>query len=121
MLEGVDYEGDEGIRDLLNAFRSKLADGRLVRYWNDETELCYRLLSSLATTSRKYPGDGWFRGGKESPEVLLRRILTLEEENRILQKDLAEWRNMTIPDHPPTFLNNTVNIKYGITQDDGGG
>lgn len=81
-IDGLDEskkETDPRKVDLLTRFRAQLSTGRLVRYWDTELDLCLQLVTSLATTSKKYPRDGWIRG-KEDPEALLRRIVELEDE-----------------------------------------
>jgi Domain of unknown function (DUF4062) len=104
---------------LLERFRTTLSTGRLVRYWNDETELCYRLVNSLATTSLKYPRDGWVKG-KEDPETLLRRILELEESNKQLEIQIASLRDAPMVDHVREQLRRKiVQVKYKRTDGDG--
>ena len=82
---------------MLDRFRSKLSTGRLVAHWKDETELCLRLINSLATTSKKQPRNGWVKGG-EDPEVFLRRILELEDTNKKLQSEINSLRDASIVD-----------------------
>lgn len=100
--------------ELLERFRQRLSTGRLVSYWKDETELCYRLINSLATTTKKYPGQGWVRGGKESQEELLRKIVALEEENRTLQHNILEQQQLPLAARIPELLKNEIDLKYNF-------
>jgi hypothetical protein len=100
----------------LELFRERVSTGRLVSYWKDETELCYRLINSLATTIKKYPGDGWIRGGLESPEELLRKILTLEEENKALQKTITERQEAPLAARVTELLSHDIELTYNYNE-----
>ena len=114
-LEVAKRETATDTLEMLERFRRKLNTGRLVSHWKDETELCYRLINSLAMTTKKYPGRGWVRGGKESPEDLLRKIVALEEENRALQKTILDQQQEPLASRIMRLLEGGVNIKYKYT------
>ena len=111
-LDAEKLESEVSKRDMLERFRARLSTGRLVSYWNDETELCYRLINSLATTARKYPRDGWVRGGKETREELLTKIITLEEEIKTLQKHILDQQQIPLADRISKLLNDEIEVKY---------
>ncbi len=118
-IDLLDKEKRETARDkreLLDRFRERLSTGRLISYWKDETELCYRLINSLATTTKKYPRDGWVRGGKETQEELLRKIVALEEETKILQNQLLDQKQIPLAERIIELLNKQTEIRYTYKQ-----
>jgi hypothetical protein len=82
----------------LDNFRHRLSEGRMVSYWQDETQLCYRMLSSLAMTARTYPRDGWIRGTHD-PADLLRRLIELEDLNKQLNAELTTLKEVPLLFH----------------------
>jgi hypothetical protein len=106
---------------MLHRFREKLITGRLAAYWKDETELCYRLVNSLARTSKKYPRDGWVKGA-EDPEALLLRILELERTNKELQSQNSSLRDVSFIDHiRDQLVRRIVHIEYQWVDKDNSG
>jgi len=100
---------------MLDRFRNRLSTGRLVAYWKDETELCLRLVHSLARTSKTYPRDGWIKGG-EDPETLLRRILELEDANKKLESEIVSLRDASVVDRIRDKLaQRTVRVQFRYT------
>jgi hypothetical protein len=78
-------ESNPDTRLKLEAFRTRLAERRLAAFWRNQTELCLALVKSLAATITRHPRPGWVRGSKESVEDLLRKIVSLSEENAELK------------------------------------
>jgi hypothetical protein len=100
---------------MLDRFRERVSTGRLVAYWKDETELCRRLVNSLATTSTMYPRNGWIKGG-EDPQILLRRILELEDANKKLESEIISLRDASVVDRIRDKLaQSTVRVQFRYT------
>ena len=113
MLEASKRESDIRKIEMLERFRSRLCTGRLVAFWENETDLCLNLIDSLNTTAKKYPRNGWIRGAKENPEDLLRRIGELEDANQKLKGTLQVTVDAPIVDHIRSLLNKmNVEIDY---------
>lgn len=98
----------------LEKFRDRISEGRLVAFWNDENELCLKLVQSLALTTKTYPGKGWIRGGDEEPLELLRKIQSLESENRTLTERLESFqeKRLTISTEMKAFLESKITAPY---------
>jgi hypothetical protein len=99
VLEESKKENSNQKIGMLERFRSRLCTGRLVAFWENETELCLHLVDSLITTAQKYPRNGWIRGAKENPEDLLRKIIELEDANSKLKSTLQLTVDAPIVDH----------------------
>jgi len=78
------------LREKLENFRSKVATGRLVKYWQNIEELPGLVALSLTSTIKSFPAIGWIRADKVSNEELLTEINELRKENEQLQKALSE-------------------------------
>lgn len=81
-------EADPATRERLQAFRSRLADGRLVKFWTRADELPGLVALSLAKTIKMFPAQGWVRAGGLPREELLQEIAELRRQNEKLSKDL---------------------------------
>jgi Domain of unknown function (DUF4062) len=102
--------------ELLDEFRKRLSSGRLAKFWDEESDLCLQMVGSLAVTAKKYPRDGWIRG-RHDPEVLLRKIVDLEETNRTLEGELAAQREMPIVERIKKRLaGQTLEMNYYLTK-----
>ena len=108
-------ESDPAIRASLLRFRERLSAGRLVRYWKDETELCFRLVNSLSVTAKRFPGKGWVRGGGEDPQELLRKIVDLEEENRLIKEEIEDRKKKSVAGLIHDLIESEfIDVRYGI-------
>jgi hypothetical protein len=77
-------EIDPEIRKRLEAFRSKVAKNRIVKFWNSAEELPGLVALSLSKTIKAYPAVGWMRGDQVPNTELLTEINELRKKN-------AEW------------------------------
>ncbi|WAS94202.1 DUF4062 domain-containing protein [Nannocystis punicea] len=66
----------------LAAFRAKVKTGRLVRFWQDTTELPGLVALSLSKTIKTYPAIGWVRANTVANVDLL-------TDNNLLRKKIA--------------------------------
>lgn len=80
---------DPELAKRLQAFREKVQQGRLVRYWKAATELPGLVALSLSKTIKTYPAVGWVRGSTTDSSALLSEINELRKENGELRSKLA--------------------------------
>ena len=80
---------DPELAKRLQAFREKIQQGRLVRYWKAASELPGLVALSLSKTIKTYPAVGWVRGSAADSSELLTEINDLRKENNDLRGKLA--------------------------------
>ena len=83
-------ELDEEMIQRLNAFRDRVSQGRLVKFWSTAGELPGAVAVSLQRTIKAYPAPGWIRDTGASPERLLAEINELRKENEQLRHELEK-------------------------------
>lgn len=76
---------DPDLRDKLNAFRARVSESRLVKFWRSAAELPGLVALSLSKTIKLYPAVGWVRASNVSNDELLLDINTLRKENEELR------------------------------------
>jgi hypothetical protein len=81
---------DPDLRAKLAAFRAKVCADRLVKFWNNASELPGLVALSLQKTIKIYPAVGWMRANSSSNIELLADLNTLRKDNENLKKLLAE-------------------------------
>jgi len=96
-LPMVKSEANPATRERLQAFRSRLADGRLVKFWTKADELPGLVALSLAKTIKTFPAQGWVRAGGLPREELLQEIAELRRQNEKLSTDLRAARAASSP------------------------
>lgn len=95
-------EGSVEAREKLEAFRMKVSTGRLVKYWENPSELAGLMSLSLAKTIKVYPAVGWIRASEGSSEELLKEINELRKDNERLIQESSQLKNLqdTVYDVP---------------------
>ncbi|RUM49204.1 MAG: hypothetical protein DSY85_16205 [Marinomonas sp.] len=83
-------ENSDELYEKLNAFRAKVSDGRLVRFWNNASELSGLVSLSLNKTIKMYPAVGWVRANIASSSELLTEINSLRKANEALRLQLEQ-------------------------------
>lgn len=83
-------ETEEANYQKLQSFRDKVSDGRLVRYWDNATQLPGEVSLSLNKTMKLFPAVGWVRADSTLSPELLSEINTLRKRNDELQLQLQE-------------------------------
>jgi hypothetical protein len=78
----------------LNAFRSKVMAGRLVRGWTTRQNLEPVVLKSLIHVFNDMPQIGWIRGDTAASEPLLEQSNKVLQENADLRAEIAQVRDM---------------------------
>ena len=76
----------------LLAFREKAMKGRMVKFWDNASELKYNLQTSLSQEFRRNPRIGWIRGNTSADLSLYNTIENMREENKILQEKYEKLR-----------------------------
>ncbi len=87
----------EETRLKLQAFISKVKDGRLVRFWSNSAQLPGEVALSLTKTMKMFPAIGWVRANTAASPELLSEINELRKRNELLQKELQEQRELSLP------------------------
>jgi hypothetical protein len=83
------------LRALLEQFRGRVSEGRLVRFWTSATELPGIVALSLSKTIKTHPARGWIRADRAASEDLLQEINQVRKQNIELSQALSELE--TIP------------------------
>lgn len=82
-------EQDPVLRAKLLAFKDKVMDGRLVKFWKTAEELPGLVALSLTKTIKTYPAVGWVRTSNVANEDILAEINELRKQNSELQASLV--------------------------------
>src|ERR1700723_1995060 len=91
----VKSEQTPELRALLEQFRGRVSEGRLVRFWTSATELPGIVALSLSKTIKTHPARGWIRADRAASEDLLQEINQVRKQNIELSQALSELE--TIP------------------------
>ncbi|MBX3576597.1 MAG: DUF4062 domain-containing protein [Rhizobiaceae bacterium] len=100
----------------LEAFRSKVMTGRLVRDWTSREQLESLLVKSLVRAMSDYPAVGWVRANAVASEDILAQINTVRAENEKLRSELIVLHKEKKPliDSLAKYDEN-INLKYKYT------
>tara|TARA_A200000159_G_scaffold1453_1_gene1616 strand:- start:750 stop:1754 length:1005 start_codon:yes stop_codon:yes gene_type:complete len=82
-------EADNESHKKLLEFRKKASDGRLVRFWNEPSQLPGEVSLSLNKTIKMFPAVGWVRADSTASPELLAEINELRKENNSLKIQLS--------------------------------
>jgi hypothetical protein len=96
-LPAGNVDSDTKQKELLEAFKSKVKTGRLVSFWNTKEELKSNIIISLSKAFFESPGVGWIRGDTAASEDVLSKLVSLQEENQILQEQIESMRAQNTP------------------------
>lgn len=91
-------ETDSNKRDRLEKFIEKVSDGRLRTSWTtiDSLKLAVREALDYAKATKKRPG--WIRGDQSASTETLEKLVSLQEENEKIRKELSLSKpNLAIP------------------------
>ena len=83
-------EQDPELRNKLLAFKDKVMNGRLVKFWKSAKELPGLVALSMTKTIKMYPAIGWVKANHVANESILQEINELRKENFELQKILKD-------------------------------
>jgi len=82
----------------LQAFRDKVSNGRLIRYWTKADELPGLVALSLTKAMKSHPAIGWVRGNSVASADLLQQVNQLQQRNEKLSAELGIYRNKFVID-----------------------
>ena len=88
---------DAALKPKLEAFRARVAAGRLVKEWVAPSELPGLVALSLNKTIKSYPAVGWVRGDQVASSALLAEVNELRKVNSQLSAELAKLEAMATP------------------------
>ena len=91
-------ELDSKASECLRAFRKKVSEGRLFKFWNFASDLPGLVALSLLKTIKTHPAVGWVRSDKVSSEKLLGELNDVRRENEELRKKLSDSTQTIAPD-----------------------
>ena len=107
---------DPDLRDKLDAFRARVSESRLVKFWHSAAELPGLVALSLSKTVKLYPAVGWVRASNVSNDDLLLDLNNLRKENEALRNRVGILQDAveTQPDSHLADLDEmfTVIIEY---------
>lgn len=88
---------EPALREKLGAFRSRVAENRLVRFWRNAKELPGLVAVSLSKTIKDYPAVGWVRASNPGGRPPLGDLPEARGQNRASRKVAAEADSHTRP------------------------
>lgn len=112
------------IKRKLDRFRDKVKTGRLVKLWQNTSDLPGQVALSLSRAIRVNPAVGWIRGDAAASDDLLNEINSLRKEKDDLTSKLlaASSAKLQIPDladiQTPITVSGTHRIKRYSSYDD---
>lgn len=83
-------EVDPELRERLEAFRTKVSTGRLVKFWQEPRELPGMVALNLSKTIKAYPAVGWVRGDRVDSKETLVELHTLHRNTTIQEDRIKE-------------------------------
>lgn len=102
-------ETNAELRERLEAFRSKVKTGRLVRFWERADELPGMVALSLQKTIKASPAIGWIRGNAGMSKEGLIELNDLRKQNAELTAKVAELASIAI-DETSALTQNLVGL-----------
>ncbi|HDR8859344.1 TPA: DUF4062 domain-containing protein [Burkholderia territorii] len=109
-------EQDPERRKKLEAFRAKVTEGRLVRFWTETNQLPGLVALSMNRTIMMFPAQGWVRAGMAaSPDILLQLNELRSERDKL--KAEAESLKLQINDEKNRQNDGLAGLdeKYSLT------
>jgi len=101
----------------LDAFRTHVMSGRIVRHWRDREGLKYAVFTSLVAAFDELPGIGWIRANTAASEDLLSQINELRIRNDQLEDTNAKLKSEMVPKIPDAAsLDSGFPVYYTYTQ-----
>ena len=117
-LASKNTESVPQLREKLDAFRAKVQQNRLVKFWEDEKELPSLVSVSLARQMKIKPGLGWVRGsGHDKIIEYLTKINSLNEQLATSKSENQDLKNQLSTSCVRPNLDKFIamNIEYAYT------
>ena len=99
------------LRGRLEAFRQRVSEGRLVKFWTKAEELPGLVATSLSKTIKTYPALGWVRTDRVANEEILNEVNALRKRNQELENLVVQIRTQSAPPHVSDLAGITNEIK----------
>jgi hypothetical protein len=88
-------ELDPESRGKLDSFRRRVAEERLVKYWNSAEELPGLVALSLTKTIKAYPAIGWVRADRIANAEVLSEVNELRKRNQELENQISQIKSQS--------------------------
>ena len=88
---------DSELQRKLETFREKVKTSRVVKLWNNASELPGLVALSLSKTIKVYPAIGWVRASNVVSGELLADLNELRKENTSLKTTVSQLESQTAP------------------------
>lgn len=106
-------EQNEDARKKLDAFKTKVSTGRLVKFWNKPEELPGLVALSLPKTIKTYPATGWVRANAATPSEILQELNEQRKENDEL-KEQVKSLTQNVEDKPILNIENLAGLDDSV-------
>jgi len=93
-LKGEFIEQTDVGREKLEAFRTKLMKGKLVKFWTSPQDILIETVFALQDAQRRFPKDGWVRGDKVMNSQTLKELETLRGKVSNAEKESSNPSNI---------------------------
>ena len=87
-LRVAETDNDPEKAQKLNAFKKKLEEKRIVRYWEDSSQLGNDIKDSIHDIVRRRPGVGWIRGDQALDPTVYKELEAERRQNKELREKL---------------------------------
>jgi hypothetical protein len=101
----------------LLAFRQKLEEKRIVRYWESTDEVVSGVKDSINDIVRRRPGTGWIRGDQALDPKVYKDLEEARREVESLSRKLQEYEgtDLQFPEHL-SHGEDTITLTYDVYQ-----
>jgi Domain of unknown function (DUF4062) len=101
----------------LNAFKKKLEERRIVKYWKDSSELVNDIKDSIHDSVRRRPGIGWIRGDQAFDPKVYKDLEDERRQNKELREKLDDIGkdDLAFPSHL-LHGSDLFEIEYTVSQ-----
>lgn len=97
----------------LAEFKNRALSSRLASVWKDSGDLTGKIAISIMKAKQEIVRPGWTRGGEFDQIKLLEQIVELQKQNKLLQEQLEEYKNVSeeIEEELP-FYNHKITLHF---------
>lgn len=86
-------ESEPELREKLNKFRGKVAQSRIVKFWEKASDLPGIVALSLSKTIKMYPAVGWVRADQIASTELLNEVNELRKNKERLETEVEKLKS----------------------------
>ncbi|WP_161535397.1 DUF4062 domain-containing protein [Bradyrhizobium sp. LCT2] len=108
-------EREETGRTKLKSFNDKLKQGRMIDFWENEHELCTKVVIAVSQAVNLSPGTGWVRGDNAIDPKILQEAEKLRIENAELKQKLANLQGTLVVEFDPLLAGPDTEITLDLT------